>query len=296
MLCPICDTGAAWPVVFQRDPDVDRWRAEIGDTAPYGWWLCRTCGNAYPSAQPDLRVLARIWEVCRSSDAAKDADAHWAYRRRISRIGGERAYRMFSPLLAGKPPGRFLDIACGLGEAVRCFSEHGWDSEGIDADPATQAWHREIGIRSRIGQFETLEIESGLDVIQISHAIYFMTNPMAFLRTVRRHLAPDGLFCIILADFMAHSDGGLPGYSHSFFPTAASMRHALSLAGFRTVLCRRLSGSIYLAARPADDEVPPRVLTGLIHWLHQTKALRHTLIGRPYLALRRFAKKILIRP
>ena len=304
MPCPICDASAAWPVAFHHAPEVDHWRALIGDTAPYRWLLCQTCGNAYPSVQPDLRVLARFWEAARTSDKAEDAAANWAYRRRISRIGGERAYRVFSPLLAHKPPGRFLDIACGLGETVRSFSERGWNAEGIDADPATKPLHEEIGIRSHIGQFETVDIEAGVDVIHISYAIYFITNPMNFLREVRRRLAADGLFCIVLADFMACSDGGLPGYSHSFLPTSASLRYALALAGFKTVLCRRVAGSLYLVARPAEvtppriwppQVWPPQVWPRGIYLLHRTKALRYALIGRPYLALRQVAKRVLIR-
>ena len=94
---------------------------------------------------------------------------------------------------------------------------HGWDAEGIDADPSTEPFHRELGISSRIGQLEQLEIGKEYDVIHIAHAIYFVTNPMNFLRMVRERLAPEGLFCIVLADFMASVDPALPSYVHTFF-------------------------------------------------------------------------------
>jgi SAM-dependent methyltransferase len=290
--CPICGTAGGAPIPFDTDPLADRLRAELGDARPYGWRLCERCGNGYPSAQPDLRVLARLWEVNRTDegDAPETAAARWDYRRRVSRLGGERSWKMFSPLTEN--PGRMLDVACGLGETVRSFAERGWDAEGIDADPSTAVHHREIGVRVRIGQFETLDVPPGIDLVHVSHAIYFITDPMGFLRKARALLAPRGLVCIVLADFMSAVDPSLPGYAHSFFPTARSMHHTLALAGFRTELVRTYRGSIYLAARPGA-ETPPEIDVTRILRLYRTKALRYRLLGRPNLAARRVAKAAL---
>jgi len=295
MRCPICIDEMFWPVAHSHDAAVDQWRREAGDLAPYDWRLCRACGNAYPSQQPDLRVLARMWAINRTpGDAGINAETV-AYRRFISRTGAERSYRLFSPL-AGASAERFLDIACGLGETVRIFAEHGWDAEGIDADPSTEPFHRELGIRTRIGQLEDIEIGNNYDVIHIAHAVYFITDPMNFLRTVRERLAPGGLFCIVLADFMSTLDPALPSYAHSFFPTATSMRYALALAGFETVFSRRLSGSIFLAARPAPAAEMPSIWPFGIWLLHRTKTFRYLVLGRPATALARAIKAILGRP
>ena len=89
MSCPICNEPRYWPIAFAGDPEVARWRAEAGDTAGYDWRLCRRCGNGYPSHQPDLAVLQRIWAVNRGDDllAPEARDAAWSYRRAISRAG-----------------------------------------------------------------------------------------------------------------------------------------------------------------------------------------------------------------
>jgi SAM-dependent methyltransferase len=295
MTCPICGHETFWPVAYNRDAAVDDWRKETGDLAPYDWRLCRTCGNAYPSKQPDLRVLARMWAVNRTPTDASTDVATVAHRRFISRAGAERSYRLFAPL-AGTSAGRFLDIACGLGETVHTFAEHGWNAEGIDADPSTEPFHRELGIRTRIGQLEDTKIGDNYDVIHIAHAIYFITDPMNFLRLVRERLAPNGLFCVVLADFMSNLDPARPSYAHSFFPTAASMRYALALAGFETVFCRRLSGSVFMAARPASAVGKPSVWPLGIWLLHCTKALRHAVLGRPAIALVRAIKALIGRP
>ena len=294
MPCAICNNASFWRIPFAHDPDVARWRAETGNGADYDWRLCRGCGNAYPSHQPDLAVLRRVWAEKRSDEGlSPDAkDALWSYRRAISRAGATRSFRLFAPLSANRP-GRFLDVACGLGETVRIFADNGWDAEGIDADPSTARFHRDAGIRARIGQFEQIEAGSSYDLIHIAHAIYFITDPMDFIRGVRTRLAPGGLLCVVLADFMASADASLPSFTHTFFPTGASMRYALALAGFEVVLSKTMSGSIFIAARPATSPRLPPVWPLGIFLLYRTKTVRHALIGRPYLALRRFAKRLL---
>jgi SAM-dependent methyltransferase len=291
MHCPICDGIDYWPIAFAVDPKIERWRREDGDEAPYEWRLCRRCGNAYPSHQPHLRVLQRIWLEHKSTPGATvDELKHaWARRRGAARAIAARSFRIFAPL-AGNNRRRFLDIACGFGEAVKTFADQGWDAEGIDADSSIAHVHRDIGILVRHGQIEEMDLGAEYHIIHIAHAIYFITNPMRFLGEVRKRLAGDGIFCVVLSDFFAHHDPGLPSYAHTFFPTAASMRYALGLAGFETIRCKRLSGSIYIAARPTSTAKLPFVSPAWTRFLLRTKALRYALIGQPYLAVRRTGK------
>jgi SAM-dependent methyltransferase len=291
MHCPICDGVDYWPIPFAVDPNIERWRREAGYEAAYEWRLCRRCGNAFPSVQPDRRVLQRVWQAHRATLAEPVAEAEaWRERRRNAQIWATRSYRLLAPF--APRPGRFLDIACGLGETVRCFADHGWDAEGIDADPNVEALHRELGIRSRMHQFEELQLQGRYDLIQIAHAIYFMTHPMRFVGAVRDHLSSDGLFCVVISNFMSNVDPSLPGYAHTFFPTAASMRYALAAAGFETVISRTLGGSIYVLARPVEKRPEVMVHPRLILLGYRTKKIRYQLIGKPYLLLRRMAKKL----
>jgi SAM-dependent methyltransferase len=290
MPCPICGEAASWPIAHRTEPHIARWRAEIGNLEPDDWRLCRRCGNAFPSAQPELQVLQRIWEMHRAAATTNaDDDAKtWRNRRRVSQVWAERSYRLLSPLAPRS--GRFLDIACGLGQTVRTFADHGWDAEGIDANPNMRPLHQQLGIRSRIGQFEGLELKESYDLIHIAHAIYFMTHPMKFIAKVQDHLAPGGLFCVIISDFMSNTDADPPAYAHTFMPTGASMRYALAVAGFETVLSRKISGSVYLAARPFATPHEVKVYPRLIRLGFRTKKARYILIGKLYLGVRAIAK------
>lgn len=288
--CPICGEHTSWRIPFNAGLGTASDGAGEGS---YEWRLCRRCGNGYPTQQPDLAKLSAIWaESRRDAEAsAEEERARWLYRRRVSRIVAERAYALYAPLVPRA--GRFLDIACGLGEAVRVFAERGWDAEGIDADPTMKPLHEEFGIRSRIGQFESVGLEGAYDLIHIAHAIYFITDPMAFLTRVKERLAPNGIFCVVLANFMAANDPGLPSYAHSFFPTGRSMQYALAVAGFETMFRRRVGGSIFIAAKPKESVRLPGVLPALIYVGYRSKRLRFALMGRPYLAFARTAKWLL---
>jgi SAM-dependent methyltransferase len=294
MPCPICNSVDSWPIPFAVDPKIERWRREEGDNDPYEWRLCRRCGNGYPSHPPQLRVLQRIWLEHKSTpgltvDELKHA---WTGRRAAARVIATRAFKIFAPLAANSG-GRFLDIACGFGETVKRFADRGWDAEGIDADSSIAQVHRDMGIRIRYGQIEDMEVDAGYRIIHIAHAIYFITDPMRFLGEVCKRLATDGVFCVVLSDFFANHDPSLPSYAHTFFPNAASMRYALALAGFETVLCKKLSGSIYIAARPVSATSLPLVSPAWTRLLFRTKDLRFAWLGRPYLGFRRTAKRLL---
>ena len=291
--CPICTAAHGWRIPHAIDPAIEGWRREAGDDAPYYWTLCRVCANAYPSVPPNPQVLAKYWDANRRVSELDDADGDAIWQRRVAmaRVGAVRAYHVFAPLRQGAP-GRMLDVACGLGETVVEFARHGWRAEGIDVDARTKPFHDKLGISARIGRIEDEAPQPAFDMLQIAHAIYFITDPMTFLMRARQELTTDGVFCVINSDFLAATDNSLPGYAHTFYPCAASMRFALARAGLEPMFSRTWGGSIYMAARRAEPKTIP-VNARLIHAMYQSKSLRHALIGRPNLALRGIVRRVL---
>ena len=292
MNCPICEASESWPIAGTLDPDVAGWRAEAGVTRPYFWQLCKTCGNGYPTEPPLATVLDRYWQTDRRVEGGAEAEED-AWQRRIgfSRVGAERSFKVFAPL-HHSAPGRFLDIACGLGETVRKFRDNGWQAEGIDLDATTKRFHDRLGLQTRIGRFETESFNGRYHIIHIAHAIYFITEPMAFLYRVRGQLESAGILGIVISDFLAAHAQSEPTYACTFYPCAESMRYALSLAGLNPFVTRTIGGSIYIAARPGEV-TPTKLDAQRIYWRYRTKKLRFATIGRPYLAARSLAKRAL---
>lgn len=294
MSCPICNNEAGWPIPFSTHGVPTA--LQEGAKPAYRWLVCATCGNGYPTVPPDIDLLSKAWEASRD-DGNRDFDPEapiWGQRRIDAQVHAHRSFRIFAPLTGKPEPGSFLDIACGMGETVRLFQQQGWRAEGIDADPNMRPLHRHIGITSHIGQIERAALSGPYDVIHIAHAIYFITDPMHFLRAVRAHLKPDGLFCIVISNLLASYASSLPSYVHSFYPTESSLRFALASAGFQTIASRHAAGSIYIAAKPAEV-TRPSVNVRYIYWKYRTQAARLALIGRPYLKIRHMLKKLLRR-
>jgi 2-polyprenyl-3-methyl-5-hydroxy-6-metoxy-1,4-benzoquinol methylase len=261
--------------------------------ASKGWRLCKRCGNGFPVVQPHLAKLSGLWASNRdvSNFSEATANAMRQYRIYISVVGAERALKFYG-FHVKKPPARFLDIGCGLGETVAVFKRAGYDATGIDADPSTAAHHQKIGINAIVGQVETVDLKGPYDVVHIAHAIYFVTKPMAFLARVRGLMADNGLLCITNADFTFWRDGSLPNEHHTFCPTPSSMRAALALAGFCVVAEAWIAGSVYAVCKKCEPFRMP--VSAHVTWLYwQTKRLRYALFGKPANVVLQLVKSVM---
>jgi SAM-dependent methyltransferase len=264
-------------VPFDRLPAVEAVLARRGGAPDYGWRLCMECGNAQPTSPPDMAVLEEVWQSNRKTPG--DQAALWAHRRRIAEIGAARSWEMFSGLSSGAGR-RFLDIACGHGVTVKRFQDGGWEAEGIDIDATMKPFHDELGIRTRIGPVEKETWEEPFDLIQIAYAIYFISDPRAFLQHLVRLIRPGGHLAIVMSDHLSWTQSGGPNYMHTFIPTALSLQGLLARAGYRTVLSRRIKDSWFIAATPGEA-APPALNTGAILRAHRTRAMRWRLFGAP---------------
>ncbi len=292
MTCIICGSGALTPIPFERRPDADAILARRGHKLDYQWFLCETCGNATPAYQPDIPALEEIWQSNRKG--AADETANWVERRRIARIGADRSWEMFSGLHKGSGKGRFLDIACGLGLTVKRFQDNGWIAEGNDIDATVKPIHDELGITTRIGPVENQNWQEPFDLIQIAYAIYFITDPKAYVERLQKLLKPGGHLAIVMADHLAYTCQGGPAYMHTFIPTAESMEGLLARAGYKTVLRRKVRDTWFLAATPGQAE-PPGIDAKAILRAHRTRAMRWKLLGANRARLRALASKLLRR-
>lgn len=256
----------------------------------YHWRVCLRCGSAYPSFTPSLEELQSYWDANRVKDLPGDEVAVWADRLQASAYWADQTWTFVLPYL-GSTPGRFLDIACGLGVTVKKFQDQGWRATGIDADPNTQRIHRQLGVETVIGQFEGVGTAGKFHLISIAHAIYFMSNPSQFIRRIRESLNEGGLFLVLMSNLTSALSNGFPSQVHSWYPTATSLATALAMEGFEVIATRKHKGSIFLLARISRKNV----LTTGSGWASavalRTHAWRHRMYGRAILWLGRRAKR-----
>lgn len=286
-VCPLCDHDNSKEVPF-FDP---KSRKLVSRNSEYHWRVCGRCGNAYPSLQPGLAELQAYWDRNRVELDDSSSNAIWNGRKAAERLWADRTYAFVKPYFT-ENMFRFLDIACGLGGTVKLFQDYGWQAEGVDADPNARRHHEELGISATIGQVESVDTSSGFDLISIAHAIYFVTNPRAFIQRVRTMLAPGGLFLVVLSDLLSSWSDGMPGYAHTWYPTSESLVFVLKQEGFDVVAVQRIKGSIMVLARSTDIAQQPIGYPLKAYFAHATHRIRYALLGMPRRNFVNFVRKL----
>ncbi len=291
--CPLCQSDQFYRIPF-NDKGVDRAKKRLEN---YEWRLCKSCANAYPKPAPTLSELQTYWDQNRVDTSERQiTEQVWQARQVQDMIWAQRAYDFVTPHVVTAQH-TYLDIACGLGATVECFQSHGWDALGIDADPNTKEFHLKRNIRSRIGQIENMEEFINFDLISICHAIYFITDPLNFIRQVKRLLNQQGLFLVVISDFTSNLSSGQPGFAHTWYPTEYSLRVLLQQEGFKVVSTKKIRGSILMLAT-AEKQDSCRSSTVRVFWTyiaHVSQSVRYRYIGQPFLSLVRRVRRTLNR-
>jgi 2-polyprenyl-3-methyl-5-hydroxy-6-metoxy-1,4-benzoquinol methylase len=287
--CPICASRGGWLMPFR---DIDSGTIAYHGSSNYHWRVCRKCATGFPSASFGLEQMQAYWNKNRV-ESVNDEDIESVYQARLAdaMYWADTTYQFHASNTTLAKKGAFLDIACGLGATVKKFQDMGWRAEGLDADVNTKHSHERLGVNTRIGQFEYAGIEHQYDLISIAHAIYFITDPRQFFRTVHDSLSDEGEFCVVTSNFTSMLSSGLPSQVHTWYPTAAAIEFAASVEGLGLVGVRKTAGSTFMLFRKRDRVAGcPRNTASAI--MLATQHARHLFIGRYVLSLGRFLKSI----
>lgn len=285
--CPVCGNKACWIIPFVDHETSEVVRRDKG----YHWRLCRTCGNGYPSTASTLTEMQAYWNKNRVDNAEVPVSNEvWHLRLTASRVWAQRTYDFVTPFVHSDAR-RFLDVACGLGDTVALFQDHGWNAEGVDADPNAKEFHERLGIRTTIGQVENVDTSSQFDLVSIAHAIYFISEPRRFVKRVRDMLDDGGLFLVVLSDFLSTLNAGHPGYVHTWYPTSYSLAYLLEQEGFEILSSRRDKGSYMIMAR-RGALISPRAHPYRAYLAHLSHGWRYRVIGKPLLAVSSLLKSL----
>ncbi|HUH59517.1 MAG TPA: class I SAM-dependent methyltransferase [Candidimonas sp.] len=288
VVCPLCEGHLHWEMPFFDQVS----QSVVCRGHDYHWRACLSCGNGYPSSTPPLEELQQYWNKNRVEGVtAAEASAVAAQRLGYADSWAQKTWAFVTPHCK-KRTGRFLDIACGLGSTVRRFQDGGWDAYGIDADPNTKAVHEKQGIKSTIGQFENIGTDKKFDLISIAHAIYFVTDPRTFVRTVRSSLAEGGLFLVVISDLTSTLSDGLPTQMHTWYPAAKALESVFSAEGLRIVRRHKVKGSVLMLFKKVDKATHQQRGAYFSAFALRSHRLRYLIVGKPLVTTVRTAKRI----
>ncbi len=87
--------------------------------------------------------------------------------------------------------GRLLDVGCGDGALLQQMHLMGWETEGVELDPAAAEVARRKGLQVRIGSLHDQKFpDTCFDAVVMSHVIEHVHHPLELVSEVRRILKP----------------------------------------------------------------------------------------------------------
>lgn len=116
------------------------------------------------------------------------------------------------------PPGRALDLGCGLGRACIYLAQHGWQCDGVDfveqAIAAARVRVEQAGVANRIAFYRASVanldfLQPGYDLLIDVGCLHAQTSDVqqAYARHAARLLKPGGLF-LLFAHVRTPADAG----------------------------------------------------------------------------------------
>jgi SAM-dependent methyltransferase len=238
--CPICDVppGATW---FETQDGYRYVRCRVCEMIYIPEFLPLTIWDEYFASMPQAQAYLRQQLENSVSDAAavRDRDRFGRYLTALRSHGAQ---------LKGH---RLLDIGTFTGASLRVAAEHGIVAEGIEGLAEAVRFSRERfpDLRVRHVTAEKLDVMSvtdPFDLVTMWETLEHTVDPLHSLRLASGLLKPGGWLAVtvpnarnvqfsVLREFCFFAYGGYNGIGHINMFSPASLKRALSGAGFDLV-------------------------------------------------------------
>jgi SAM-dependent methyltransferase len=184
--------------------------------------------------------------------------AGWDERYRSAElVWGAPPNRWVEEELAGAPPGRALDLACGEGRNSRWLAAQGWTVTAADFSPVAIEKGRELdtanAVRWEVADATTYRSPDRFDLAVLCYLQLPAGERRAAVRAAAETLAPGGMLLVIAHDSrnLAEGTGGPPDPYVLY--TAADVVQDLDGLPLRIVRAGEVLRPVDGADRPAID-------------------------------------------
>jgi 2-polyprenyl-3-methyl-5-hydroxy-6-metoxy-1,4-benzoquinol methylase len=204
------------------------------------------CGLVYTNPRLGEDELAAMYSETSYFNAASDEIGYQDYDA-TSDLRQRTFMRWFDEISRHMPrPGKLLDVGCATGLFLEVARNRGWDVTGVELSSFAAEKARSKGFRiigTRLGETdwgnETFNLVTMFDTIE------HLPDPMSEASTVRKILAPDGLFAVItpnIASLHARIAGSqwflLKPEEHLYFFTLTTLQRLLERNRFLIIDAR----------------------------------------------------------
>lgn len=219
--CPFCGSSER-AIAYQ---DVQDWSFYC---APGKWayWDCKQCKAIYLNPRPTEATIGRAYEAYYTHSSVNNESilqlvkerirnecwSHWINADVSPRLHLPKALGLLlKPLksmliepfglreLASLPKGALMDVGCGNGNMLRLATKLGWQTMGLEIDPAAVMTARNQGLDVLEGTYERLsEYSLSFDCIVCSHVLEHVHNPKNMLIKLKDALKRGGTLLLTL--------------------------------------------------------------------------------------------------
>ncbi len=179
--CPVCHSRSLAP--SGRGP---HWTAR-----------CAECGLVGAHPQPDDDDLAAIYDAAYYHRFGFAADARDACHA-MKQAGFSRLLQHAERFV---PPGRLLDVGCGLGDMLVAAMQRGWEATGVEPHLAGLQSARAIpGVAIHRCGFEEFVPAEPFDLVTCTDVLEHLRRPDAALARMAELLQPGGVLVVTTID------------------------------------------------------------------------------------------------
>jgi SAM-dependent methyltransferase len=168
--CPACGTSGA---------------RLIGSKGDYRVLTCKSCACIFVHPEPSPLELENFYH-----------EYSYANHSESPRFIIDRIRTIISRFEPFRQSGNLLDVGCGAGDILSVATNQGWNAFGLESSGAAVTLARSKGLSVEEGDFLSLPLPSGFDVIVMSELIEHLTDPASFLRRAFEILRPGGLLYV----------------------------------------------------------------------------------------------------
>lgn len=246
MACILCSSSEA-RVVSRRDR-----RGEDLCT-----WLCEGCGLVYNNPIPSDEELEEFYGTkYRNNYKGSDRPRGRQIYRNFLRL--KTHLDTFDDVFAGAED--VLDVGAGSGEFAFAMAEMGKNVRGNEPNRAYSRYCREaLGVDVETGMLDARTAEPGsCDLINLSHVLEHMNQPVEQLALLASFLKPDGLLYVEVPNILDYaatkSKGNLFHFGHIWNFSPYTLRAVAGLAGLKEYgpTAERCSGKTGLFLQRGD--------------------------------------------
>lgn len=149
------------------------------------FWRCTGCGLARQHPLPTLEELRAYYDASHVNGLYRA----FVEAERIKTLTAERRLRQVGRRVR---PGRWLDVGCSNGAFVAAAALAGHEAEGLELSQPAIDEARRRGLRVHSGTVEAHGPDAHYDTVTGFDVLEHVTDPVAFIRAVRRLLVPGG--------------------------------------------------------------------------------------------------------